>query len=200
MGGQMSRIVICMFLVCTAAVSCQFPFSIREPEQPDTSQSQWTIPVSPEIVLSNLQRSVHEKSAEYFIRCLADTAYTEKKYIFIPDPESAAQFAGIFNRWNRQKEEGVVRQMFSLVPDDSVCTLILSMVQQTVASDSAVMVVDYSLSVGHTGTALENRVFKGRAEFWMASDMRGEWSVYRWLDWRTSDISPWTVLKAKLGG
>ncbi|RKY82424.1 hypothetical protein DRQ07_01380 [candidate division KSB1 bacterium] len=181
-------------------IYCRFPFSLREPEEPKSSRSDWVIPVSPEIVMSNLQKAVKEKSVEYFVRCLTDSVYSSKTYRFLPDPETAVQFSGIFSGWTRQNEESAIRQIFSIIPDDSVCTLSLSLEKQTVASDSAVLLVDYNLRVPHTSEVLEHKSFKGRAEFWLVPDVKGEWSIYYWIDYRTSDVPPWSLLKAKLGG
>jgi len=192
--------LLVFFFVLYVLVMCEWPFATRDPEPPVSSQSAWVIPVSPEMVLSNLQKAIKEKSVEYYIRCLTDSSYSSKVFKFSPDPEVSAQYSGIFTNWTTQKEESVVRQVFSLVPDDSTCSLDMTLASETVASDSALLVVDYTLKIGHTGTVLTTGVFKGRSEFWLAPDVRGEWSIYNWIDHRTSDSEPWSLLKAKLGG
>ncbi|MCD6117770.1 hypothetical protein J7K93_12195 [bacterium] len=192
--------LVTLIFILFVSAECEWPFSTRDPEPPVNNQSAWVIPVSPEMVLSNLQRSVKEKSVEYYIRCLTDSSYSSKNFKFLPDPEISAQYTGIFINWTKQKEESVMRQVFSIVPDDSTCSLDFVLSSEAVASESAILVVDYTLRIRHTGTVLKTKIFKGRSEFWLAPDVRGEWSIYNWIDHRTSDREPWSLLKAKLGG
>lgn len=181
-------------------LACDSLFSTREPESPKNPQSSWKPPLSPEQVLPNLQSAIFERNLENYVRCLVDPSFSDRIFYFNPDPEVNANYAEVFNSWNRDKERTVMQQAFSIVPTDSV-----SYVQFTdetweiVVPDSAVLVSQYRLELHHTQSTLPS-VYKGHVTLSLASDRRGEWSIYRWIDNGVSGFSSWSLLKASLGG
>jgi hypothetical protein len=182
------------------AVGCRNPFSLRTPEDPDRTRSTWMQPLYPEAVLENLRSAVLERNADHFLQCLADPAYSTRRYRFEPDPETAAVHPEVFVSWSREREESVMRQSFAMVPDDSVCTLEWrEAVRSFIAADSAVFVYRYRLDLPHRQSAPARR-FEGLAEFRLAEDGRGEWSVFLWIDHAESAIPSWSMLKAFFGG
>jgi hypothetical protein len=186
--------------LCLASAGCRNPFALRKPEPPELARSTWTQPLHPEDVLDNLRSAVLERNADHFLKCLADPAFSSRDYRFEPDPGTAAVHPDVFSSWSREREESVMRQAFALVPEDSVCFLDWSeTVRVFIAADSAVFVYRYRLDIPH-GQSAPARRFEGLAEFRLAEDGRGEWSIYRWADNAESGIPSWSALKAYFGG
>jgi hypothetical protein len=186
--------------LCLAAAGCRNPFALRTPETPELTRSTWTQPLHPEDVLENLRSAVLERNADHFLKCLADPVFSTRGYRFEPDAETAAVQPDVFASWSREREESVMRQSFALVPDDSICALSWSeTVRSFIAADSAVFVYRYRLQIPHAQSAPARR-FEGLAEFRLAEDGRGEWSIFLWVDNAESGIPSWSALKAFFGG
>lgn len=179
---------------------CKNPFATRNPEPPKNAQSKWTQPLHPEDVLANLRDAVSERDAGNFVRCLSDAAYGSRKYRFEPDPHTAALYPEIFGQWDRDKEQAVMKQVFSLIPADSACMLTWTgSVREFTSSDSAIFVRMYRLELHHKQDNLRG-IYEGQAEFWLTENGNGEWAIYRWNDNNVSGFPSWSVLKASLGG
>jgi hypothetical protein len=189
------------FLAAAAfCAGCKNPFSMREPEPPVTVRSDWTPPLRPELVLDNLSGAIRERNADNYLRCLAAGDYGAPVFRFEPDPKVAADYPGLFAAWNRDRELAAIRQVFSLVPADSTCTLTWTgTVRRFTESDSAVFVERYRLEAHHTQSGI-GREFEGQAELRLAEDQRGEWSVYLWIDNAVGESRSWTTLKSAFGG
>jgi len=181
-------------------VGCKSIFSTRKPEPPVTSQSSWVPPLNPDQVLINLENAISERNVENYIRCIVNSSFSKRTFRFDPDPRVLADYPELFKNWNRDKEEAVIKQAFSLVPIDSVSFLnFTEEIKEIVASDSAVFVRKYRLEFHHTQSNLP-KVYEGQVEYWLAPDQRGEWSIYRWIDNGLAKSSSWSFLKAALGG
>ncbi len=180
-------------------VGCKSIFSTRKPEPPVTSQSSWIPPLNPDQVLINLENAISERNVENYIRCIVNSSFSKRTFRFDPDPRVFADYPELFKNWNRDKEEAVIKQAFSLVPIDSVSFLnFTEEIKEIVASDSAVFVRKYRLEFHHTQSNLP-KVYEGQVEYWLAPDQRGEWSIYRWIDNGLAKSSSWSFLKAALG-
>ena len=191
---------IYLFVISLSILGCKSIFSTRKPEPPITSQSSWIPPLNPGQVLVNLKNAISERNVENYIRCIVNPSFSKKTFHFSPDPKVAADYPELFKNWNRDKEEAVIKQAFSLVPTDSISFLDFTEgIKEIVTSDSAVFVRRYRLELHHTQSNLP-RVYEGQAEFWLAPDQRGEWSIYQWIDNGLVKSSSWSFLKAALGG
>ena len=179
--------------------SCDM-FSLRDPEPPIDSQSNWVPPLSPDLVIVNLQNAILERNIENYIRCFANPSFSDSIFYFIPDPEVAAIHPEIFATWSLENERAVLQQLYSYIPDDSTSALLLTDdVLQNDQPDRAVLVGNYTLELHHTHGNWD-RYYRGYLEFHMTPDRRGEWSIYRWIDDGIADSSSWSELKAALGG
>jgi hypothetical protein len=188
-------------LILGFLLSCEFPFSMREPEDPKNPHSNWMQPNAPDIVLLNLQNAITDRNSDNFMRCLVDPQYGLRSYYFEPDDKVAADYPGIFLDWNRSQEQTVIQQAFSLVHADSITFLIFPEdIQEIIASDSAVFSKKYHFELHHNQTTLDSVSYEGYVEFWLSPDNRGEWSIYRWIDESLSGKASWSLLKALLGG
>ncbi|MBN2417058.1 hypothetical protein JXO52_14560 [bacterium] len=175
-------------------------FSTRDPEPPDTAQSNWIVPLTPEQVILNLQNAVYEKNTENYIRCLPDSSWNTADFFFEPDPEVAAEYGGLFQGWSLINEEAVMRQVFSLIPGGNTCYLLFSDEEwELYGSDEAIYSASYHLELDHTQAGVDS-VFEGLAVYYLSPDSRGEWSIYRWRDNGISGRTSWSRLKAAFGG
>lgn len=195
---QIKTILICL-IISGFWVLCQSPFSIRDPELPKTVRSTWVPPYSPDLVLTNMKNAISEKNIENYTRCLIDSAYSRRNFIFEPSPEVFATHPAVFLYWNRTAEQSVMQQVNSLVPSDSILYVnFFDEGTDIISADSAVFNRSYHLEVHHTEGNIPV-VFEGYSQFWIAPDERGEWSIYRWIDNTSNELPTWSSLKASIG-
>ncbi len=174
---------------------------MRQAEDPAGIQSNWEPAHNPGQLTDNFIAAVDERDPEKFGRCLIDTAYSEKRFVFAPDPGVLETHAPTFADWSVEKEKAIMRQAFLLVPKDSICQLLfLEKLQEILAPDTAVVIHQYRFELHHTQTGLPRR-YEGQITLRLTEDQRGEWVIYRWED-RSSvaDEPTWSELKASLGG
>ena len=180
-------------------LTCDSLFSTRDPEPPNNPQSSWEPPLNPEQVLVNMQNAVFERNTDNFMRCLIDPQNGSRNFSFIPDQEVSNNYPGLFTGWAREDERRVTQQIFAIVPVDSALFLTFpEIINEIVTADTAIFIRQYHLEVHHTESA-PPVIYEGQIELWLA-DVNGEWSIYRWIDIALAEYSPWTLLKAALGG
>lgn len=180
-----------MMLLC----ACRSLFSTRDPETPVESQSSWIPPLSPELVLMNMQNAILERNSENFIRCLSSS---ERLYVFIPDPDVMANYGEIFNNWNLISEQTAIQQVFSLLPADSTAYLLFPEdIREVQGADSTVFVKKYLLEIHPLQTELPT-IYEGQVEYWLYPNAQGEWSIYNWTDFAVEGAQSWSYLKALL--
>ena len=196
----MKKTISIFFILLLFSISGCDLFSTREPELPENRQSNWIPPLSPDQVILNLQNSFYERIAENFIRCLVDTAYSEAVYVFDPDPEVAVEYFSVFENWSLQNEEAVIRQLFSIIPDENTAFLVFSEENwELYGSENAIYAAQYRLELHHTQPGIDS-VFQGFLIYHLSPDNRGEWSVTQWIDNGISGSESWSRLKAVFGG
>ena len=192
------RMLLCCLLGALFLCTCDSLFSTREPEPPINPQSSWEPPLSPDQVLVNMQNALFERNLENFNRCLADPQ-NQRFFVFVPDQEVANNYPTVFPDWTREDERRVMQQVFSIVHADSALFLSFpETVSEIITSDTAVYIRRYHLEIHHSQPT-PPVVYEGQTEFWLA-DVNGEWSIYRWTDFAVAEFSPWSLLKASLGG
>jgi len=184
-----------LFGIMIIFCACRSPFSTREPETPVENQSSWMPPLSPELVLTNLQNAILERNSENFIRCLSSA---ERTYTFTPDPDVMANYGEIFNNWNITNEQTVIQQVFSLVPSDSSAFLIFPVdVREVPGADSTIFLKKYLLEIHSLQDDLP-KIYEGQVEYWLYPNTQGEWSIYKWIDFTLGGSQSWSYLKALL--
>lgn len=200
---QSQRIFFFWLILVAAgfASRCENPFAMRKAEEPDTGQSVWEPARSPSQLLDNFSKSISDRDADQYKRCLVDTAYSDRTFRFDPDPAVQEIYPALFEGWSTGREEEVMRQAFQLVPEDSISQLIYTQdVHQAFASDSAEYIRQYRLELHHSQEDLPN-VFEGQIYLRMTEDARGEWVIYFWNDRNVfPEKQGWSDLKAELGG
>ena len=193
------RLSLFSVIVLLLLLGCDL-FRTREPETPETRQSTWVIPLDADQVLVNLQAAVYEHHLENFMQCLVDPAYSERPYVFEPDPETASAYPGRFSGWSRESENRVMQQAFSLVGEGGTASLRLTPeAQESPTPELTVWTGQYTLELDHATEGLPT-VFQGHVIWSLAPDSRGYWSIFQWTDHAASGEAGWSVLKAALGG
>lgn len=201
----MSRIYIQIALpilaACFIVVACQNPFSMRKAEEPTGNQSKWEPASSPSQLMLNFTNAIQTRDLELYLRCLVDTAFTDKRFLFIPDPAVLESHALTFANWTIENEKEVMNLAFQLIPKDSSIQLLFTEnLAQIIAPDSAVFMKAYQFDLHH---AQDNppTTYEGVMEVVLTEDQRGEWVIYRWSDQNSdSETQTWSFLKASLGG
>jgi hypothetical protein len=189
-------LIIGLSIVCILA--CENPFSTRKPEAPNTSQSQWIPPHTPEDVITNLIYAVQERNSENYMRCfLNDPSF--RVFHFEPDPEAAALYPHLL-QWSWSQEENMIQETFALVPPDSNVSLQFpSIIRDIISADSAALVRQYRWVIHHNNPLLPVEL-EGQVEMRMAEGVVGDWGIYQWIDYSISGLPSVSLWKAALGG
>lgn len=195
---RMRPVPVFFIILIILIATCDHPFSTRDPESPNTSQSLWFPPHTPEDVLINLNYAVQERNAENYLRCFISGSESFRSFQFVPDPEAAALYPHL-HQWTREQEETMIQETVSLVPEDSSLSIqFTEIIRDVIAADSAVLVRTYRWQIRHNDPALP-RELEGQVEFRMAENNVGEWWIYQWIDNSISEIPSVSIWKAALG-
>jgi len=174
-------------------------FTTRTPETPTgTSGDEWRFPFTPQTVLENLISAVESRSTVDYMRNFEAGGADSAGFEFLPDPETAANYPGVFDDWNAKDELAWVQSLFSPsnIPPDSLTRLEVTTNRETVIGDSADLTAQYSLHVGHIRPTVP-RDMAGRLKFKLLRASSGGWYVFRWADFRSPDHACWSDLKAQ---
>ena len=172
-------------------VGCADPFSSRSSEPPIGDAGTFIQPVSPQIVLINLQKSYEELIVANFMRCL------DSNFVYHYDfAENQATTSD--TTWALNDEIRVTESIFNSFLADSTKELRLSL--QTLEDqldqshgDSAILYRSYIVSVitaADTQTP-DTTVYTGTSTFTMVENQQGLWSIKTWNDHHqaTDDLS-----------
>ncbi len=187
---------IFFFLISLTFFFCDNPFTTREAEEPEQTETSWTQPLSAETVLFNFKNSLLEKNVENYVRCMKIDETSSSGFIFRPEAGTALNYPEVFNEWNIESERRYINQLFSIVPEDSVIQLELVDINEDIfLSDSAWVVRNYTFAARHTIPGYPTMT-KGRIELGLSKTDRGLWHISFWEDRRTEDTPVWSVFKA----
>jgi hypothetical protein len=165
-------------------------FQTREPELPTQNTSTFETPTNHDIVLRNLTFAISENNVENYMRCFVDT--TLRPYEFEPSPEEQSKFV----LWNLESERRYFQNLgASLSGTSSFSDSIYSRNVTSGPPASAIYFMNYLLYVPHQDSRAP-RVVRGNIELYMVEDSLHRWSIYRWVDKKTTADSTWSYLKA----
>lgn len=181
------------------AVGCQNPFATREPEKPESKQSTWIQPTSPDFVLINLINSINEKNITNYIRCLADTSNSKKNFNYLAEPSVALQNPGLFTHWQKEEELNFLNQLILYLPNDSTSQLLLKSLREHSDQDSVILVKEYTLKLGLKCTDMCPKNVQGQAEFRLSKTDEDLWFIHQWSDFSTGDKNNWSDLRSYFG-
>lgn len=197
----MKKIII--ILAFTFGVQACDMFSTRNPEDPNTGQSSFIPPTSPEIVITNLQNAILEKNAENYISCFTDSVpYLIKSYVFTPTADANSKYPSLFSSWNLYSERQYFISLVSAIPNELSPRLTFSENKfDLLSTDSAVYKASYYLNTNHSVTST-SEIFAGKLYFTLFPDNNGLWAIGSWIDLvnenDTISVS-WSNLKALFG-
>ncbi|MFQ5637839.1 MAG: hypothetical protein ACE5IR_07555 [bacterium] len=191
------RQLIHVIFLC-ALLSCENPFTTREPESPEQRTSNFIPPSTPEIVFVNLQIAIKERNVENYIRSFVDTTRSSQSFSFIPDQGIAATNPGVFLNWQLEDERRYVTNLLQVTPRDSIPDLRFILEgSRSESSTSATFTQNYTLVVRHTRQ--ESNIpteFRGQSRFMLEKNETGDWAIYMWEDFANDDNPSWSELKA----
>ncbi len=176
-------------MLSLGVVGCDL-FQTREPELPTQSTSTFETPTSHDIVVRNLRYAISENNVENYMRCFVDTTF--RPYVFEPSPEEQSKFS----QWNLETEHRHFQNMgASLSGTSSFLDSIYDKNISPGSPSSAIYFMNYVLYVPHRDNQAPRSV-RGNMELYMVEDSLHRWSIYRWVDKKTSVDSTWSYLKA----
>lgn len=185
----MTRTIFC-FLLIVCCGGCNL-FQTRDPQQPSQGSVGVTPPITPEIVLANLQLSIQNHNTDNYMRCFVDTTIPGAPvFTFVP----SADFQGIFRNWQLEDER---RYFQNLGAPTSGSPYLTTSNEEYInqASTTAEYTADYILFYPHHQAGVPTEV-RGYMHLYLQTDGQHGWSIYRWEDTRTTTDSTWSYLKA----
>lgn len=188
-------LLVAIVLYGILAGACDL-FETRDPEPPTSGSTTFVPPTSPDIVLSNLENAVSEKSTENYIRCLVDTLNSERRFVFFPTASASGRYAATFADWSLQSERAWFAAMKAFAPKDASSSLDLQGSFAIIASDSAIYEGSYEMVYRHGITNVSETV-RGTLQFVMHIDRNSVWSITRWTDIPRTDETSWSEWKGR---
>jgi len=195
---QVNRVAGLLIIAVFVLNGCEL-FQTREPEPPTgISSGNWKFPRNPETVLSNLMNSVGRRSSADYMLTFSSSNLDSVEFRFEPDQQSLNNHPAVFENWNFERERKHVALLFdpSTLPLDSIASLTFDVDRHTVLNDSASIVADYKLHLGHIYKVSPTQM-TGRMEFRLKRDIEGGWFVYHWIDMRIATDACWSDIKAQ---
>ncbi len=184
-------VIVLLFLL----TSCDL-LSTREAELPNTSRDNFLPATSPEILFSNLTNAFKDKIVENYMACLADPAFTEKKFSFVPTVSASAIFAAFAN-WDLTSERGYFTNLINTIPEHTPIILSLSELGSSQYPDSTVFDFSYVLNTNFSSENISS-TYEGNLKFTLILDSRQQWVIYRWADYEQSGKTSWSELKGRM--
>jgi hypothetical protein len=171
----------------------------RTPQPPAQTSSTFTPPTSPSMVIDNLINAIGERNTDNYIRCLADSNFSDRKFQFVPTQEALSKYALQFSTWSVSSEREYFENLKSQMPTTATALLFFSSQGfESVQSDSALFTGAYDLTFQHNKSGVPQEA-KGTLQFYMATDRNKLWMIYRWVDLKTGNDFTWSELKGVFG-
>ena len=200
-----NNIVLSLLLTFLLSVTSCNLFKTRQPEDPNTGQSSYHPPTSPDTVISNFINAILEKNSENYNLCFSDTSKSDKFNYYFISSSDASIYASLFQNWNIISEQRFFVSLITKISSDVQPEIIFSNSTyhfDVKTPDSAVFITDYYLHVEHNLPSV-NKTFAGTLQFTITSNPKnGLWGIYRWTDSRPSSATDtvkatWSILKAQ---
>lgn len=188
----MKRAVL-IILLCVSG--CDL-LTTRNPAEPDNRPQNYLTPSTTDILLSNFTQSFKDGYVEYYLECLVDQTFLNRKFRFIPSG-SALQSFPVFNDWSIEGEKQYFNKLHSVIKDNSTVTLVLSNQVFNPQGDSATVTADYRLSFNGKDTSFPSD-YQGFLQFKLLLDKRNQWVIVEWQDIKKENYYSWSELKGRL--
>ncbi len=175
--------------------SCDL-LTTREAEVPNSSRDNFLPATSPEILFSNFTNSFKDKVVENYLACLADPAYTDKVFEFIPTASASVIYAA-FSNWDLTSERGYFSNLVNTLPSETPVLISLSELGSTQYPDSAVYDFAYVINTNFSSENL-SATYEGNLKFTLILDSRQQWVISKWIDYEKSGKPSWSELKGRM--
>ncbi|PKL83298.1 MAG: hypothetical protein CVV24_05595 [Ignavibacteriae bacterium HGW-Ignavibacteriae-3] len=189
----MKKVIVALLVLLVA--SCDL-LTTRNPEQPVTLANANIPATTPDILFDNLKSALEEKVVENYMVCFVDTAFSKKKYRFIPSSGSSSQFP-VLNSWNLESERQYFKNQKTVSKAGKSIAFGLSNKLNTQFGDSAIYQFDYNLSIAANDLSISGE-YIGTIQFKIALDSRNQWVITEIDDYKKSSFPSWSELKGRL--
>lgn len=178
--------------------SCEL-FSTRTPEKPNNGGTGYIPPTSYDLVIENLKNSIKERNLNNYLLCFSDSSFTGiSEFVYIADPQTMAQFQGLFSEWSIKSEEKYFTSMVASILDATNPNVNFTDVEYQNFNDSIVFTGNYFLNIEFTND-FSDRNYSGSTRIVMKSSSTGFWYITSWYDFQSEDktLYSWSYLKSK---
>ncbi len=188
----MKKITAILFILFLGA--CDI-LETRDAEEPERGRSNFLIPTTPDMLFENLINSFSEKIIENYTACFADTAFSKKKFSFIPSPGSVSRFPQLAS-WGREEEKQYFTNLISASSEGSPITVVFSNSVSTLLADSADYTFDYTINLISNNESIPGG-YEGSVRFKVHLDNREQWVINSWEDIKKGELNSWSELKGR---
>jgi hypothetical protein len=172
-------------------------FDTRDAEKPDQGRTKFEQAFTPQLLISNLVNSLHDKSVENYLACFSDSSFSNKEFQFLATSSAISQFPVLSENWTKKEEEAYFNNMKTKTEENVPVTLSFTNQVENPLGDSLQFTANYVLSFPNNSGFPEN--YQGDLIFYMIRDSRSVWVIYYWQDIKTStNLQGWSELKGWL--
>jgi hypothetical protein len=182
--------------ICSLWLASCGIFEPRDPEDPTQSGLNFRPATTPEIVISNLQNAVDQKSADNYANCFTDPSKGLRPFVFIPSADASAQYPSVMLTWNFRQEDSYFRNLVDKTSAGGFSSLSLQLDNSVIGSDSVLYTYRYTLVFEHNEPGFP-RTAKGTLQFTLSPDASNIWYIHRWVDFNTETTVSWSMFKGK---
>lgn len=203
--GTRGAIALGLAAVALLAVSCEFPFALRDSEHQTGTSIRIDLTTDPGLVRGNIWRCYIKKEPSPYSEQLSDD------FVFVTDPVDAAEleqtYAGDYSEWNGKTDKDLTAYLLN----DSRCNLVLcipkddeddeclpdSTVQETTET---LCTIQYSYKFTFVLYSARKHV-AGEARFYMRKEPKDNlWRMYKWEDIKPQSAEGDTITFGMLKG
>ena len=172
-------------------------FQTRDAQKPDQPRSNYQIAVTPDLLIQNLVNSLKDVNLQNYLSCFSDTSFSGKSYLFYPSSGAASLYPSFASSWDKKNESAYFTNLISRIPSGVQVTLVITNSNSSPQGDSIIYSASYTLNVPFTDSSIPS-LYQGDLKFSMIRDSRLVWSIYLWLDIKSTQSPSWSELKGRL--
>ena len=188
----MKRIIL---LICLLLSGCGL-LTTRDPAEPENRPRNYLTPTTPDILINNLKESLKDGYLEYYLECIVDQTFLNKRFKFYPTA-SAYQSFPVLNDWNLEGEKQYFNKLKSVITENTPVTLTFSNQSYNPQGDSSLVTADYQISFSARDANFPHS-YQGFVEFKIFLDRRNQWVIVEWRDIKKESFLSWSDLKGRL--
>jgi hypothetical protein len=172
-------------------------FQTRDAQKPDQPRSNYQIAVTPDLLIQNLINSLKDVNLQNYLACFSDTSFSGKSYLFYPSIGAASLYPSFASPWDKKNESAYFTNLISRIPSGVPVTLVITNTNSSQLGDSIIYSASYTLNIPFTDSSIPS-LYQGDLKFSMIRDSRLVWSIYLWLDIKSTQSPSWSELKGRL--